>query len=254
MSLDREAAVTAAFVTIAGTLTEGFDVVDLLTGLTVRCAELLDVAEAGLLLADEAGVLHVMAASSEASRQVELYQLQRDQGPCLDCYVTGTPTLVADLTAHRDSWPAFVAAATEAGFASVHAVPMRLRGTTLGALGLFGTQVGVLNDEDVSLAQALADCASIALVQHRVSAEGEELREQLQNALTSRIAIEQAKGILAHQGSLNMDQAFATLRRYSRDHNQPLTQVARALVSRTLAAKDVIDHATSKGAITAERR
>jgi GAF domain-containing protein len=247
MSADRERPVTDAFVAIANSLVDGFDVVELLSGLTTDCARLLDIASAGLLLADPHGDLHVMAASSEATRNLELYQLQRDQGPCLDCYRSGAAISVPDLSKEAARWPQFVAAATSVGFASVHAVPMRLREKTLGALGLFGSHSGSLSDEDLRLAQALADVASIAIVADKIASDNALVTQQLQTALTSRVVLEQAKGLLAQLGTLDMDQAFAALRRYARDHNTRLSQVSQAVVSRELPAQLVLEHAWARG-------
>ncbi len=243
MTQTREQAVTTAFVSLASTLVDGFDVVELLSGLTSDCARLLDIASSGLLLADANGILHVLAASSEKTRQLELFQLQREQGPCLECYQSGTPVSVPDLSQEAQRWPQFVEAATAAGFASVHAVPMRLRAHRLGALGLFGSTVGALAEEDLSLAQALAYVASVALVQEKAAGDQQVIVEQLQTALTSRVVLEQAKGVLASRGDLEMDQAFALLRGYARDNNQRLTEVARAVVARELPARQLLGHA-----------
>ena len=243
MTADRERAVTQAFVSLASSLADGFDVVDLLSGLTGDCVRLLDIASAGVLLADRRQMLHVLAASSEATRDLELFQLQRDQGPCLECFHGGLPVSVADLEAEIGRWPQFVEAACAAGFASVHAVPMRLRETVLGTLGLFGTRVGALTEDDLSLAQALAHVGSVALVQAQTRADNAEIAEQLQRALSSRVVLEQAKGVLAQRGDLGMDHAFAVLRRYARDHNLRLAEVASAVVSRGLPAQLLLDHA-----------
>jgi transcriptional regulator with GAF, ATPase, and Fis domain len=246
---DRERDIAQAFVAIANTMVDGLDVVDLLTGLTADCARLLDVASAGLLLADHHGVLHVVAASSERTRDLELFQAQSDQGPCVDCFRSGEPVSVADLAAEGDRWPTFVPAATEAGFASVHAVPMRLRDTRLGTLGLFGTTVGALSDDDLALGQALAHVASIALVADKAATDASVITTQLQGALTSRVGIEQAKGLLAQLGGLDMDQSFAAIRRYARDHNQRLSDVANRLVSRDLPASEVLAPAMAKAVV-----
>jgi transcriptional regulator with GAF, ATPase, and Fis domain len=247
MNNDRERPITDAFVAIANSLVDGFDVVELLSGLTTDCARLLDIASAGLLLADTQGVLHVMAASSEATRNLELYQLQRDEGPCLDCYRSAAALSVVNLDNEVLRWPHFVAAATAAGFASVHAVPMKLRDKMLGALGLFGTRAGPLAEADLRLAQALADVASIAIVADKVATDNALITQQLQTALTSRVILEQAKGLLAQLGTLEMDDAFAALRRYARDHNTRLSVVAQVVVSRELPAQLVLDHAWAKG-------
>jgi transcriptional regulator with GAF, ATPase, and Fis domain len=244
---DRERGIITAFVSLAGTLATGYDVVDLLTSLTVESARLLDVESAGLLLADSQGVLHVLAASSENTRQLELFQLQRDEGPCLDCYRAGQPVAVPDLDQTAPRWPQFAAGAKLAGFASVHALPMRFRDKVLGTLGLFGTTAGALNDDDLALGQALADVASLALVQDKAAADSNTLNDQLQTALTSRVLIEQAKGAIAQSGQLDMADAFAALRRYSRDHNLRLTDLAQQVVSRSLAPETVLNHVASKG-------
>lgn len=246
MSPRRERAVTDAFVSLANSLADGLDVVDLLSGLATDSARLLDVASTGLLLADPRGILHVLAASSERTRILELFQLQRDQGPCLDCFRTGLPVLVPDLAAEAARWPQFVDAARTAGFSSVHAVPMRLRDNILGTMGLFGDRTGALGEDDLSLAQALAHVASVAIVQDLAAAEQTRVAQQLQHALDSRVLIEQAKGVLAHSGDLDMDQAFAVLRGYARDLNLRLTDVARAVVYRETPARVLLDHADAK--------
>jgi ANTAR domain/GAF domain len=248
MNAGRERGVTDAFVSLAAALADGLDPVDLLTGLTADCARLLDVASAGLLLADRRGVLHVLAASSEETRSLEVFQLQRKQGPCLDCYRSGAPVSADDLRHETTRWPQFVPAAIDAGFASVHALPMRLRDHVLGTLGLFGDQVGALNEDDLRLGQALAYVASVAIVQDKAAADKAALNEQLQTALDSRVVLEQAKGILAQVGRLDMDRSFAVLRGYARDNNQRLTDVAVAVVNRQLPAGQLLDHALSRAA------
>lgn len=238
--------VTRVLVALAGGLTGGEDVAELLSTLTAECARLLDVASAGLLLADQRGVLHVMAASSERTRELEVFQLQREDGPCRDSYLTGAPISVPDLAAETDRWPRFAPHALAAGFASVHALPMRMRDAKLGTLGLFGTGVGDLNTDDVSLGQALADVASVALVQDRTSNDRAAINQQLQTALTSRVVLEQAKGVLAQLGDLPMQDAFAVLRRYARDHNLRLSDLAQAVVQRQVPGQLLLDHVRTR--------
>lgn len=238
-----EGEVTRAFVSLASSLANGADVVDLLSELTEVCARLLDVASAGLLLADQHGTLHVLAASSERTRELEVFQVQRAEGPCLDSYLTGEPVFVPDLAVVTERWPRFVPHASQAGFASVHAVPLRRGEVRLGTLGLFGTTVRALNDNDLGLAQALADVAGVALVQDRALNDRAAVNEQLQTALSSRVVLEQAKGVLAQQGDLDMVGAFQVLRRYARDRNMRLTDVARAVTSRQLPSQELLEHA-----------
>lgn len=239
----REDEIVAALVSMAGSLAQGHDVNELLTQLAADCARLLDVSAAGLLLADQRGALHVVAASSERIADLEAFQAQRAQGPCHTCYLDGKPVNVPDLAAVAQRWPDFAAVAARAGVVSVHAVPMRLRDDVVGALNLFGTTPGPLNEADLRLAQALADVATIALIQDRATADKNLVNEQLQNALDSRVVLEQAKGVLSYNGDLDMEGAYAVLRTYARNHNLKLTDLARALVSRAVPAALVLDHA-----------
>lgn len=244
----REDDIVAAFVAMAGSLAQGHDVSELLTQLAADCARLLDVNAVGLLLADARGGLHVVAASSERVADLEAFQAQRAQGPCHTCYLDGQPVNVPDLAAAAARWPEFAAVAAKAGVASVHAVPMRLRDAVVGALNLFGATPGSLNEADLRLAQALADVATVALIQDRAAADRNLVNEQLQNALDSRVILEQAKGVLSYSGDMDMPAAYAALRQYARDNNIKLTELARALVNRAVPAALVIDHAQSRGA------
>jgi GAF domain-containing protein len=220
-------------VELADTLVADFDVVELLTLLVDRCVEVLDVGAAGLMLVAPAGDLRVMASSSEAMRVLELFELQAREGPCLDCYRTGRP--VVNLATADGRWPRFAAEALAAGFRSVHALPMRLRGTIVGALNLFHVEPGEMRQADVDAAQALADVATIAVLQHRAAVEAQVLNEQLDRALNSRIVIEQAKGMVAERRNLDMHEAFAALRTYARNHNLRLADVARGVIDGTVA-------------------
>ena len=193
-----------------------------MTRLADRCVDVLDVGAAGLMLAAPDGGLRVMASSSEAMRVLELFELQAEEGPCLDCYRTGQPVVNQDLEAANGRWPRFAAEVLAAGFRSVHALPMRLRGTVIGALNLFHIERGEMRQVDLDAAQAFADVATIAILQHRAALEAQVLNEQLNHALNSRVVIEQAKGMVAEREGLDMEQAFATLRRYAA-RSQPAT-------------------------------
>lgn len=241
---DRESDVTRSFVALATSLAVGADIVDLLTRLTGDCARLLDITSTGLLLDDGRGVLHVMAASSEETWRLELFQTQRDEGPCLDCFRSGELISAPDLD-QQQRWPHFATAAREHGFASVHAVPMRLRAHTIGALGLFGERPGELNEQDLRLAQALADVASAALVQHEAGLTPPSITLRLQEALHARVLVEQAKGILAYRGEISTHAAFEVLRSYASEHDQRLSVVAGWLVHGDLPARVLLEGSTT---------
>lgn len=240
----REQALTTAFVDLADTMVADYDAVDLADRLTRHCVELLPAAAAGLLLTDEHHQLRLLASSNEQARILELFQLETDQhGPCLEAFQTGQPVLIENLTQHDHRWPAFAAEARAQGFHAVHALPMRLREHTIGALNLFSHTTTPLSADDQQLGQALADVATIGILQQRTLARSETVIEQLQGALNSRIIIEQAKGALAHHGNIDVDHAFTLLRDYARTHRIRLSDLAQSVstdptqASRILSAR-----------------
>jgi hypothetical protein len=226
----RETQVLDAVVSLVDSLLDDFDVVELLTELTERCAHLLDIAAAGLLLADPLGQLRLLAATSKQTWELELFQLQADEGPCVDCYATGQPVSVADLRLATARWPRFVPAALEAGVASVHAVPMRAAGMVLGSMGLFGVRPGELTESDLLVGQTLAHVACVAILQEHPPTPSTVI-PQLRAAMTHRIVVEQAKGFLREHFDVSVDEAFSLLRRYARAHGDHLTDVARQLMA-----------------------
>jgi transcriptional regulator with GAF, ATPase, and Fis domain len=227
----HEEQLMTTFVALADTLVDDFDVLDFLAMLTERSVLLLDAVAAGLMLADQRGSLQVVAASSEAARLLELFELQASEGPCLDCFRTGEPVFQAELDTADDRWPHFTQEAASLGFHAVHALPMRLRGEVIGALNLLYSQRQQESPERQRIGQALADVATIGLLQERAIRRSEALAEQLQTALNSRIVLEQAKGVLFASGAADMDHAFAALRGYARNKNRRLVELAAEVVS-----------------------
>ena len=219
------------FVEVADTLVSDFDLIEFLQMVTTHTSELVDAHAAGLLLAGHDGHLQLMAASDERAEMLELFQVQAHEGPCQDCYRDGEPVLIADLEATGERWPRFAHRAVAAGYRSVHAFPLRLRDQVIGALNMFGKDVGGMAASDVRVVQALADVATIGLLQERAIHRGEVLTEQLQTALTTRIVIEQAKGVLAQLHGTTPDQAFERLRDHCRNHGARLSVVASAVVT-----------------------
>ncbi|WP_428342392.1 GAF and ANTAR domain-containing protein [Mycobacterium sp.] len=235
----REARVLEAVVSLVDSLLDDFDVVDLLTELTERCADLLDVGAAAFLLADPLGQLRLLAATSTQTRELELFQLQVDEGPCVECYAGGQPISVADLHTESPRWPRFVPAAIGAGIVSVHAVPMRAAGIVLGSLGLFGNHTGRLSESDLLVGQTLAHVACVAILQEHPPTPATVL-PQLRSALTNRIVVEQAKGFLRERLGISVDEAFALLRKYARARGEHLTDIARELMSNPGARPDLV--------------
>jgi len=237
--IPRETRVLSAVVSLVDSLLDDFDVVDLLTELTERCAELLDVAVAGFLLADPLRRLRVLAVTSERARELELFELQADEGPCVECYWTGEPVLISDLRIEGERWPQFVPAAVEAGFVSVHAVPMRAAGVVLGALGLCDNRPGELSEADRLVSQTLAHIACVAMLQEHPPTLSTVL-PPLRAALAGRILVEQAKGFLREILGVSVEEAFRLLRTYSRSRGEHLTDVAERLMSDRRARPELV--------------
>src|SRR6478609_6333852 len=220
------------FVEVADTLVDDFDLIEFLQNLADNVADVSGAASVGLILAGPGQRLHFMAATNLNGRKLELLQLQNSEGPCLDCFQTGEPVVNANLDGALDRWPLFAPAAIEAGFRSVHAFPLRPRGETIGALNLFGREHVAFREDDIKVVQALADVATIAILSERNITRSDELAEQLQIALNSRVVIEQAKGALAQADHISLDEAFAVLRGEARSTHQRLVDVAQAFLDR----------------------
>ncbi|MFG2002132.1 GAF domain-containing protein [Spirillospora sp. NPDC048911] len=226
--------VRATFVELADTLVDDYDVIDFLDTLAQRVVELLDVAACGVLLADHRGNLNLLAASSQQSRLLELFQLQSSQGPCLECFRSGRSVQCDDLTKADSRWPLFAPASVASGYAAVHALPMRLREEIIGAMNLFSATPGPMTRDDLELGQALADTATIGILHERTVRRHEEVADQLQAALNSRILIEQAKGVLAQRLDITVDEAFTALRGHARSTNTKITKIAGAVIDGSL--------------------
>ncbi|QYF74368.1 GAF and ANTAR domain-containing protein [Cryobacterium sp. PAMC25264] len=234
----REARITAAFVMVADTLTTEYDMVDLLHTLVEECAGILKVKAGGLMLVDGNGDLQLMTSTSEAAEFVEMMQLDASDGPCIDCFRSGKAVSVEEISM-SEKWPLFQKAASAAGFRSVLATPLKLHAKVIGTMNLFGTAAGEVSERDAAVAQALADVATIGILQERVIREGHLIEEQLHRALDSRILIEQAKGVVANELSMNMDEAFLLLRKYARDRNMTIRTVADQISNRHLTVQKI---------------
>jgi len=231
---NRETSLVRSLVEMADTLVDDFDVIDLLTGLADRCVNLLGVSAAGVMLASARGSLQLVASSSEAMRVVELFELQAREGPCLDAFETGEPVEHESLRSGAGRWPRFATVAVEGGFRSAIALPLRLRDRTIGALNLFSVEDKPMAEDDLLIARAFADLATISVLQHGTSAENQRVNEQLNNALAKRLLIEQAKGVIFERAGVDMPEAFNRLRTYARNNNLLLTDVAQAAIDGTL--------------------
>ncbi|MFB9923870.1 GAF and ANTAR domain-containing protein [Amycolatopsis halotolerans] len=240
MSTARDHRLATAFVSLADTLVADFDVLDFLGMLAERAADLLDVDAAGVVLSDQRGGLRPTAGSSEQAELIEVFAAQTLQGPCLDCVTTGRPVAAADLAAESGRWPDFAPAAVSAGFRAASAVPMRLRGDVIGALTLLGTAPGEIDDASVDLGQALADVATIGILQQRAIRHEEIVSEQLQSTLHHRVVVEQAKGVLAEAGELDMHRSYLALRGYARAHRRRLSDVARDVATSVLDPRELL--------------
>lgn len=223
-----------AFVGFADTLVAEFDTIDFLHTLAETTVELLDADAAGLMLADQRGDLQVVASSSEEARLLEIFELQHDEGPCLDCYRGGRAVTNVDPDEAERRWPRLGAAIRDAHFMSVHALPLRLRNEVIGSMNIFLARPGTLSEADIALGQGLADIATIGLLQQRAIQEHRVLAEQLQGALNTRVLVEQAKGVLAERQGMEMTAAFTVMRSYARRTGRPLRDIAAGIIDGSL--------------------
>jgi GAF domain-containing protein len=237
--MGRESLLVSTLVELADNLVTSYDVIDVLTTLSDRCVQVIDVSAAGVMLAPPGGELQFVASSSESMRVLELFQIQANEGPCVDCVADGVAIVNYALEIPDTRWPRFTPTALAHGFVSVDCLPMRLRGRTIGGLNLFRSDFGVLRGEDVIVAQGFADVATIAILQHQTMLNARTLNEQLGSALNSRIVIEQAKGMVRQAAQCEMEVAFTRLRGHARNHNQRLTDVATAIVERVLSVSEL---------------
>lgn len=234
----RDEWLARTFVELADTLVADFDLIEFLSSLADRCVELLPSAEVGLALGGVGG-LQMMASSSERMRVTELLEFQFEEGPCFECYRIGLPVLNQQLASADDRWPRFAPKAREIGFQTVHAVPLRLRDEVIGAMNVFDTSLRDMTQTESSLLRAFADAATIGILQERTVKRQSDLSIQLQGALNSRIAVEQAKGIVAERLKVDMDTAFGMIRSHARNHNALLSAVADDLVRGSLSATEL---------------
>lgn len=229
----REQRLAETFTELADTLGEDFELAVFSRLLADRCVDLLNVSAVGLLLADDRGKLQTTGAPGGLTWPADLLALQHEEGPCLDCFRSGSPVTAVDLRAAVARWPRFAPLSRAAGFRVAHALPLRLRTDVVGSLAFFLAESDAFPPSAAGIAQALADAAAISVVQHRTITRCRQLTGQLQNALTSRVLVEQAKGMLAERWGTSTDDAFDSLRRYARSHNARLTEVARSVVERS---------------------
>src|SRR3954447_23091539 len=235
----REQRLAEVFVELADTLVEEFDVIEFLQTLTERSVELVDTDAAGLMLNDQRGNLQVVAYTDEAARLLELFELQKAEGPCLDCFATGQVIANVDLADSRSRWPVFTEAALTVGYTYSHALPLRLRRQVLGALNLFTVERRALTEDHLAVAQGMADIATIGLLNERALRDHMVLAEQLQTALHSRIVIEQAKGVLSARAGTSVAEAFGIMRTHARRTGGALTVVAEAVVAQELGVEEL---------------
>jgi hypothetical protein len=251
MTDTQEEWLASTFVELADTLVADFDVVEFLTMLVARCTSYLDGPEVGLAVANHNGKLRVLASSTERMKLLELVEVQNDEGPCRDSYHTGRQIINLQVDGVEFLWPQFIPMARAAGFLMLHAFPMKLRGTSIGAINIIDSTPRSITTHEAAMVQAFADVATIGILQERTASDSAVLTSQLSKALSTRVVIEQAKGVVAEHLKLTMDEAFNLLRTYARNQNLRLTEVAQAVAQGNLAVSSLSRHNQS---VTNSRR
>ncbi|PZE72883.1 hypothetical protein DEJ27_00010 [Curtobacterium sp. MCPF17_018] len=198
---------------LSSVLNPDLEVLDAMDRVIAGCVELTSATEAGIVLADGSGTLHVIASTSERTSDAEEAQLGTNEGSCLDCFRTGRTIDVPDVTTHETVWPTFAETMRERGLRGTFAEPIRLRDGTIGSMCLFADHADGHDDRDVVLIQLFADAASAALVRQRDAGRLRTFEEQIDDAIQARVLVEQAKGALAYRRGIRIDEAFQVLRR-----------------------------------------
>jgi GAF domain-containing protein len=232
---DQSIELSEVFVLLADSLRPDHDVVDTLDILVQASTTFTSAVEAGILLDDCAGSLRVVASSSERASDVEEAQLGASEGPCFDAFTTGAVVEIPDISKTVDRWPTFAEVTRARGFSASHAVPLRVRGTIIGAMNLFSSEPGPLSGRDSVVVEAMANVATISIMQTQLRQRDAALSAQLQHALESRVVIEQAKGALAQRHNISVDAAFTLLRGHARTHRAKLRDAAEQVISDHLA-------------------
>lgn len=217
------------FVDLARSVNSGVDIVEVYSMLSDRCVQLLSVEACGILLIDPRGDLRVIGSSSHSAELLDLFQVQNDEGPCLVCCRTGESISDSELS-EQGPWPRFAALVREHGFTEVHAVPLRARDVVLGALNLFATSP--VGDEQLSIARAMADAATIALLQADPDVDAIVMSRRLHLAVETRMSVDQATGIVAQRFGISVDDALVRLRSVADGEGRRLGDVAGAVVAR----------------------
>ena len=243
----REDQLVEALVALADTLVDHYDIIDFLQTLAERCVDLVDVSAAGIMLADPQRELRHAACSNEQMRLVELFELQVAEGPCFDAYRTQAPVICASPEEAAKRWPDFARNAVKSGFAAFSAIPMRLRSDVVGALNLFSSDPRALGDDDIKVVQAMADIATIGILQERSIRDAHAFSTQLEVALESRVVIEQAKGIVAERNHISVDESFEQIRGFARAHNRLLSESARQVIDGSLPVEELTASKAQRG-------
>ncbi|MFJ8827480.1 GAF and ANTAR domain-containing protein [Streptomyces sp. NPDC102467] len=239
--MSREQQLARAFVALADTVSPGFDPLALFETLVGDCVQLLDVQASAVMMADARGGLRTMAASDEQAAFLELLQLQTGRGPCMQCYRSKTPVHVTDLEQAKDQWPRLVSAALDAGFRSMHALPLRVHEQIIGAVNLFRTSPGNMNADDTAVGQALADIAALSLLNWTNEAPRDgDIITRVQSAIVAKATVEMAKGMIARYGGLSIPDASTALHAYTQRRQARLSETAQALTERTLDLAEII--------------
>jgi len=250
--MNRESLLIATLVELADKLVDDYDVIDVLTVLSHRCVEAVDVDAAGVMLASPNGELQFIASSSESMKNLEIFQIHASDGPCVDCIRNGLAVTSEALSETDGRWPMFAPRAITQGLHAVHCLPMRLRGRTIGALNLFRTQEGSLSDDDVVVARGLADVATIAILQHQTTFDASTSNTQLSNAINSRVIIEQAVGMIRQATNCEKDFAFNRLRAHALNHHEGLTVIAKRIVGKSIDSNDLDAWAANRSSLAPE--
>ncbi|UFU02236.1 GAF and ANTAR domain-containing protein [Ruania suaedae] len=216
---------TAAF---TEKLVAPYDVDEALRTLAENLTDLLALAGSGVTLGLEERLRAATAVPPHLAA-LEHYQEQHQEGPCVSAYHTGEVVAVSDLR-EETRWPGYRTIAADVGVRAVAGMPMKLAGNAVGALNMYHAEPHIWDDSDLLAARALSNMATAYLIHSSTLSQQNQLSDQLQHALDSRVLIEQAKGVLTQTHALTLTEAYELLRRNARNNGRKVREVADDVV------------------------
>jgi GAF domain-containing protein len=207
------------------------DLYEMFSVLVDGCAELFDASAVALLMTTSRSTPRLVASKVRVGDADALFEIQRLDGPCTAAIASNEVVSAANLEEHASRWPEFAAIIGSAGYRGVHAIPVSVRGKTLGSLTLFTEKAQMLNETELRVARTVAMVAAVIITMSRALQEADEMVTQLQRSLGRRITTEQAKGMVARRLDVEIEDADEMMAEFASQSKRKTIDVARDIVN-----------------------